>query len=84
MISLKTQIPGPKSIEILNRRANALPSGSAKATDVVVHTAQDAVVTDVDGNVLLDFAGGIGMLNLGHRPKAVIDAVKNQLDHYVH
>ncbi|PWS29326.1 4-aminobutyrate--2-oxoglutarate transaminase [Pedobacter yonginense] len=84
MISLKTQIPGPKSIEILNRRANALPSGSAKATDIVVHSAQDAVVTDVDGNVLLDFAGGIGMLNLGHRPKAVIDAVKNQLDHYVH
>jgi 4-aminobutyrate aminotransferase/(S)-3-amino-2-methylpropionate transaminase len=84
MISLKTQIPGPKSLEILARRANALPSGSAKATDVVVHSAQDAVVTDVDGNVLLDFAGGIGMLNLGHRPKAVIDAVKNQLDHYVH
>jgi len=84
MISLKTQIPGPKSLEILARRANALPSGSAKATDVVVRSAQDAVVTDVDGNVLLDFAGGIGMLNLGHRPKAVIDAVKNQLDHYVH
>lgn len=83
-IQLKTNLPGPKSQALLERRKNALPSGLAKSTDFCVAKAEGAVVTDVDGNTLLDFAGGIGMMNIGHSNETVINAVKDQLDKYTH
>lgn len=79
-----TEIPGPKSKAILERRANAMPGGLGKATEVVVEKAKGALVWDIDGNQLIDFAGGIGMLNLGHSPDEVVNAVKKQLDAYIH
>lgn len=79
-----SEIPGPKSKELLARRAAALPTGLGKSTEVVVEKAEGALVWDVDGNQLIDFAGGIGMVNLGHRPKVVVDAIKSQLEHYLH
>ena len=79
-----SEIPGPKSKEMLARRAAALPAGLGKSTEVVVEKAEGALVWDVDGNQLIDFAGGIGMVNLGHRPKAVVDAIKDQMDKYLH
>lgn len=83
-INLITAIPGPKSQAMLERRKNALPAGLAKSTEVVVARAEGGVVWDVDGNTLLDFAGGIGMINVGHRPEAVVNAIKEQLDKYIH
>jgi 4-aminobutyrate aminotransferase/(S)-3-amino-2-methylpropionate transaminase len=79
-----SEIPGPKSKIILARRAAALPAGLGKSTEVVVEKAEGALVWDVDGNQLIDFAGGIGMVNLGHRPQVVVDAIKDQLDKYIH
>ncbi len=79
-----SEIPGPKSKELLARRAAALPAGLGKSTEVVVAKAEGALVWDVDGNQLIDFAGGIGMVNLGHRPQVVVDAIKSQLDQYIH
>lgn len=79
-----TEIPGPKSKEILARRMAALPAGLGKSTEVVVEKAEGALVWDVDGNQLIDFAGGIGMVNLGHRPEKVVEAIKNQMDNYIH
>ena len=83
-IQLKTALPGPKSQAALERRKNALPSGLAKSTDVVVEKAEGALVWDVDGNQLIDFAGGIGMINVGHRNENVVAAIKEQLDKYIH
>ncbi|MBS1914828.1 MAG: 4-aminobutyrate--2-oxoglutarate transaminase [Bacteroidetes bacterium] len=83
-IQLKTTLPGPKSLAALERRKNALPAGLAKSTEVVVEKAEGALVWDVDGNQLIDFAGGIGMINVGHRNENVVNAVKKQLDKYVH
>jgi 4-aminobutyrate aminotransferase/(S)-3-amino-2-methylpropionate transaminase len=83
-IKLKTQLPGPKGLAALERRKNALPSGLAKSTDIVVEKAEGALVWDVDGNQLLDFAGGIGMINVGHRNENVVNAIKQQLDKYIH
>ncbi|WP_153801224.1 4-aminobutyrate--2-oxoglutarate transaminase [Foetidibacter luteolus] len=83
-IELKTAIPGPNSLQVLERRKNALPSGLAKSTEVVVERADGAVVYDVDGNSLLDFAGGIGMINVGHSNAAVVNAIKTQVDKYIH
>jgi 4-aminobutyrate aminotransferase/(S)-3-amino-2-methylpropionate transaminase len=83
-IQLKTALPGPKSQEILERRKNALPAGLAKSTDVVVERASGALVWDVDGNQLIDLAGGIGMINVGHSDQNVVDAIKKQVDKYIH
>lgn len=84
MISLKTAIPGPRSIEILERRKNAMPSGLAKSTEIAISSADGGVVTDVDGNILLDFAGGIGMMNIGHSNSNVVNAMREQLEKYIH
>ncbi len=83
-INLKTSIPGPKSLEIIARRKNAMPAGLAKSTEVAIASALGGVVTDVDDNTLLDFAGGIGMMNIGHNNPQVIQAMKEQMDKYIH
>ena len=83
-IQLKTTLPGPKSLAALERRKNALPAGLAKSTDIAVDKAEGALVWDLDGNQLLDFAGGIGMINAGHRNEKVVAAIRGQLDKYIH
>lgn len=83
-IRLITAIPGPKAQLLLERRKNAIPSGLAKSTEVVVDRAEGCYVYDVDGNRLLDFAGGIGMINVGHCPPAVSQAIAEQAARYIH
>ena len=83
-IRVHTPIPGPKAKEVLARRAAAIPSGLGRATDVVVERAEGALVFDVDGNTLIDLAGGIGMLAVGHSPAPVTEAIKRQVDKYIH
>ncbi len=83
-IQLNTELPGPKSKLILERRKNALPAGLAKSTEVVVAKASGALVWDVDGNQLIDLAGGIGMINVGHCNEQVVNAIKEQADKYLH
>ncbi|MBI4477403.1 MAG: aminotransferase class III-fold pyridoxal phosphate-dependent enzyme, partial [Acidobacteria bacterium] len=84
IIRIHTEIPGPRSREILSRRERSVPRGIYHATPVVVARASGAVVEDVDGNRFLDFAGGIGTLNVGHSSPAVVDAVRAQLDRFTH
>ncbi len=79
-----TEIPGPKSRAIVARREAATPRGAAKATSIAVERAEGAVVTDVDGNVYLDFAGGIGVLAVGHCPPNVVNAIKDQAEKLIH
>lgn len=83
-IQLVTEIPGPRSAEIVDRRRAALSSGAAFLTDIAVESADGAVVTDVDGNRLLDFAGGIGVLAAGHCPPSVVDAIRRQAGELIH
>ncbi|TAH02816.1 MAG: aspartate aminotransferase family protein [Sphingobacteriales bacterium] len=83
-IQLKTALPGPKAQLVLERRKNALPAGLAKSTEVVVDKALGALVWDVDGNQLIDLAGGIGMINVGHCHPKVVAAIKEQADKYLH
>lgn len=83
-IQLHTSLPGPKSQEILKRRAEAMPAGLAKSTEVVVADAKGAVVKDIDGNTLLDFAGAIGVMNIGHCAPNVVKAIKEQAEKYIH
>ena len=83
-IRLKTPIPGPESQALLARRARAVPRGVPAVTPIAVAQADGAVLTDVDGNRFIDFGGGIGVVNVGHRHPAVLDAIRDQLDRYLH
>ena len=59
-IQLRTSIPGPRSQELMRRRHAAVVQGAFHATPVFVAKAEGAVIEDVDGNRMIDFAGGIG------------------------
>jgi 4-aminobutyrate aminotransferase/(S)-3-amino-2-methylpropionate transaminase len=83
-INLNTEIPGPRARDLLARRAAAAPAGLGRATDVVVERADGGLVFDVDGNTFIDFAGGIGMLAVGHCHPAVVKAVQEQTARYIH
>ncbi len=83
-IRLDTEIPGPRSRDVLARRSAATPAGLARATDVVVERAEGGLVFDADGNTLIDLAGGIGMLAVGHTPPRVVEAVARQAQKFIH
>jgi 4-aminobutyrate aminotransferase/(S)-3-amino-2-methylpropionate transaminase len=78
VIKLQTEIPGPRSRELHARREKAVPRGIYQATRIYAKSAHGATVEDVDGNRLLDFAGGIGTLNVGHTNHDVVRAVQEQ------
>jgi 4-aminobutyrate aminotransferase / (S)-3-amino-2-methylpropionate transaminase / 5-aminovalerate transaminase len=84
VIRLQTEIPGPESRALLARRANAVPRGVPAVTPIAVVHAEGAVITDADGNRLIDFGGGIGVVNTGHRHPLVVEAVRRQLDRFAH
>jgi 4-aminobutyrate aminotransferase / (S)-3-amino-2-methylpropionate transaminase / 5-aminovalerate transaminase len=83
-IQLRTPVPGPKSQELMRRRAGAVARGVAHATPVFAARAEGAAIEDVDGNRFIDFAGGIGCTNVGHRAARVMSAVREQFDRFLH
>ena len=83
-IRLTTKIPGPNSQVLSERRAQAVPRGLSHGTPIYVAKAEDAWLEDVDGNRYIDFAGGIGCANAGHRQEAVVEAIRGQLDKFLH
>jgi 4-aminobutyrate aminotransferase / (S)-3-amino-2-methylpropionate transaminase / 5-aminovalerate transaminase len=83
-IELRTEIPGPKSKEILERKERVVADPLSIFLPVVVDHAQGATLTDVDGNTFLDFTGGVGCLNVGHSHPAVVAAAQEQLTRFSH
>jgi 4-aminobutyrate aminotransferase/(S)-3-amino-2-methylpropionate transaminase len=83
-IQIHTEIPGPRSRALMVRREAAVPRAPHNTTPVFAAHAQGATIEDVDGNRFLDFAGGIGCLNVGHRAARVISAIRDQLDKHLH
>jgi 4-aminobutyrate aminotransferase / (S)-3-amino-2-methylpropionate transaminase / 5-aminovalerate transaminase len=83
-IRLVSEIPGPRSRELLARREAAVVAGLGKATPVAVASANGALVHDLDGNTLLDFVSGIGTLAVGHCPPEVVAAVQAQAARLIH
>ena len=67
-----------------DRRNAAVPRGLANAMPVYVDRAENAEMWDVEGNRFIDFAGGIAVLNTGHRHPKIVEAVKAQLDRFTH
>ena len=83
-IELRTEIPGPRSREILERKERVVADPLSIYLPVVVERAQGATLTDVDGNTFIDFTGGVGCLNVGHSHPRVVEAAQEQLDRFSH
>jgi 4-aminobutyrate aminotransferase/(S)-3-amino-2-methylpropionate transaminase len=77
---LVTEIPGPRSRAWFERRDVAVPRGVANVHPIVTARAAGAIVEDVDGNRLIDFATGIAVLNIGHGAPEVVAAAQRQLE----
>ena len=74
----------PSNASLQARRLEATPRGVSIATEVFIDRAQNAEIWDVDGNRYIDFAGGIAVLNTGHRHPRVMKAVTDQLARFTH
>ncbi len=79
MIQEQTQ-----SQALLNRRKNAVANGVGVFNTATVSEAKGAIITDMDGRQLIDFAGGIGVVNAGHCPEPVVAAIREQAGKYLH
>jgi 4-aminobutyrate aminotransferase / (S)-3-amino-2-methylpropionate transaminase / 5-aminovalerate transaminase len=84
VIELKTAIPGPRSQEILDRLGASVAAPLAINFPIAAAEARGATLTDVDGNTFVDFAGGVGCLNVGHSHPHVVQAAQEQLDRFSH
>jgi len=74
----------PTNAELLARRTTAVPRGVATATPIFVDRAENGEIWDVEGGRYVDFAGGIAVLNTGHRHPRVMEAVQAQLARFTH
>jgi 4-aminobutyrate aminotransferase/(S)-3-amino-2-methylpropionate transaminase len=77
-------VAAKSNAELIARREAAVPRGVASAAPIFAHYAENAELWDVEGNRFVDFAGGIAVLNTGHRHPKVVAAAKAQEDHYTH
>lgn len=83
-IQLKTPIPGPKSQALMKERLTQVARGPFHSTPIFIERAKGAVIEDVDGNHLIDFASGIGVVNVGHTPEKVVRAIQAQAENVLH
>jgi 4-aminobutyrate aminotransferase/(S)-3-amino-2-methylpropionate transaminase len=83
-IELRTEIPGPRAREILDRERGAVAAPLIVHAPVVAAEAHGSTITDVDGNTFIDFVGGVGVLNVGHNHPKVVQAIHEQADRFLH
>ncbi len=73
-----------KTTELLKMRAQHVPQGPFNTAPIFIQEAKGAVMIDVEGNEYIDFAGGIGVNNIGHSHPKVVEAIKEQADRFTH
>lgn len=83
-IELRTGLPGPRSQEILERKARVIADPLSLTFPIVIDEGRGATLTDVDGNTFIDFTGGVGCLNVGHSHPRIVAAAQEQLERYGH
>ncbi|MEU7694965.1 4-aminobutyrate--2-oxoglutarate transaminase [Microbispora hainanensis] len=81
---LVTEIPGPRSRELLARKQSAVPPGIGTTLPVFVTHAGGGVIVDVDGNSLIDFGSGIAVTNVGNAAPRVVERVQKQVADFTH
>jgi 4-aminobutyrate aminotransferase / (S)-3-amino-2-methylpropionate transaminase / 5-aminovalerate transaminase len=83
-IELRTAVPGPKSAEILARKQQVVAQPLSIYLPLVIAEGRGATLTDVDGNTFIDFAGGVGCMNVGHSHPWVVEAIRDQAERFTH
>ena len=83
-IDIRTAIPGPRSQEILERKQRVIANAKSIVLPIVAQEGRGATLTDVDGNIFIDFTGGVGCLNTGHAHPRVVEAATEQLARFAH
>jgi len=83
-IEIRTEIPGPRSRELLARGETSIAKPLQVYLPIFAAEALNATVTDVDGNTCIDFAGGVGVVNVGHCHPKVVEAIQEQAATFVH
>jgi 4-aminobutyrate aminotransferase / (S)-3-amino-2-methylpropionate transaminase / 5-aminovalerate transaminase len=83
-IEIKTDIPGPRSAEILARKERVVAEPLSIYLPLVIAEGRGATLTDVDGNTYVDFAGGVGCMNVGHSHPRVVEAIREQAELFTH
>ncbi len=83
-IDLRTEIPGPRSREITERKERVVADPLGLYLPIMIADGSGATVTDVDGNSFVDFTGGVGCLNVGHAHPRVVAAVQEQAGRFFH
>lgn len=79
-----TELPGPKSKAIIDKRAEETATSVACGTPAAIERAEGAMIQDVDGNIFVDFIAGIGVMNVGYSNPKIIKAAQDQLEKYAH
>ena len=77
-------IPGPKAKAWMDKRAEVMPAAIKPFFQLVIERGEGAMIEDVDGNVLLDWIAGVGVMNIGYSVPELIDAVNEQAGKYFH
>ena len=77
-------MPGPRSREILARKERVIAEPLSIYLPLVIAEASGATLTDVDGNTFVDFAGGVGCMNVGHSHPRVVEAIREQAERFTH
>jgi 4-aminobutyrate aminotransferase / (S)-3-amino-2-methylpropionate transaminase / 5-aminovalerate transaminase len=83
-IDIRTELPGPRSREILDRKERVVADPLSVYLPIVIAEARGATITDVDGNTFVDFAGGVGCMNVGHSNPRVVEAIREQAERFTH
>src|SRR6185312_4701944 len=83
-IELRTEVPGPRSRAILERKERVIAAPLSVTFPIVAAEGSGALLTDVDGNTFIDFTGGVGCLNVGHSHPKVVAAAREQLERFAH
>jgi 4-aminobutyrate aminotransferase/(S)-3-amino-2-methylpropionate transaminase len=83
-IDIRTEIPGPRSREIVARKERVVADPLSLTWPIVIERGEGASLTDVDGNTYIDFTGGVGCLNVGHSHPRVVEAAQEQLERFSH
>lgn len=82
---ITAQVPGPKAAAVLGRRNESVPRALCGTVyPIVIKRGAGAVLEDIDGNIFLDWIGGVGVLNIGYSQLEIIEAVKEQAEKYFH
>ncbi len=79
-----SSLPGPKAKAVIDRRAASTAAAVKCVYPLVLARGEGAMVEDVDGNILLDWVAGVGVLNIGYTHPELVSAVKAQADQYFH